>query len=62
MTVAAAEHAPATLNAYVDVQLKLQLEQLARRNERTVSAEVRLALRRHLSEPARPSFEAREAQ
>lgn len=36
------------LNAYVDADVRDELERLARTNDRSVSAEVRLALRAHV--------------
>ena len=36
----------------IDVELWKRLEELAKAHERSISAEVRVAIRKHLSEPA----------
>lgn len=41
------------VGAYVDATLKHRLANVARRHDRTVSAEIRVALRRHLKEVSR---------
>ena len=45
----AVKEAPVQLGVYVDPPLKQQVERLAKANERTVSGEIRVALRRHLA-------------
>ena len=36
------------VNAFIDRDVRLELERLARANERSLSAEIRLALRAHV--------------
>lgn len=49
------------LKIRIDSDLLRQLEELARRNERTTAGEARLAIREHLRLDARPELMAKAA-
>jgi predicted transcriptional regulator len=49
-TLVGEKESPTTVTILVDRELRTQLERVAAANERSLGAEVRVALKRHLSE------------
>jgi hypothetical protein len=43
------------IGAFIPVELAQAMRELADRNERTVSAEIRIALRRHIEQATQPA-------